>query len=55
MIGVQLDSGEIILTRDLLQEVCRLVPDSASEIQAAFANCTDRVRKATFSLPPGVK
>ena len=55
MIGVQLDTGEIILTRDLLQEVCRLLPDSAEEITAAFSRCEDQVRKATFRLPAGVK
>lgn len=51
VIGIQSDSGPMLITKDLVDELEKLLP--AADVRGAFAILESKVKAATIGLGPG--
>jgi len=52
VMGIQTNGGQLILTKDLLDELCVMLPQYERELRESFATLESRVKAATVTLGP---
>jgi hypothetical protein len=52
VVGIQTQGGQLILTKDLLDELCAALPDQEAALRDAFLALENKVKAATAHLGP---
>jgi len=52
VVGIQTKGGQLLLTKDLIDELCVLLPMREGEIRDAFGVLESKVKAATVHLGP---
>lgn len=52
VVGIQTQGGQLILTKDLLEELCTMLPAQERELRDAFTTLENKVKAATTHLGP---